>query len=554
MRTILLVLPCILLSLMTSTRATAQADVVLYNARIYTMDPQQPAAEALAIRGDRFLMVGTDREVLDAYPAARRIDAAGRTVVPGFVDAHVHLMGVAEGFLQADLVGTSSKEEVIERLHAFQEALPPDAWLLGRGWDQNDWPRTEFPTRGDLDAAFPERPVWLRRIDGHAGWANTAALEAAGLDALRNVRDPAGGRIVRDARGVPTGLFIDTAMRMVDAAVPPFTDEQQDRALQRAIDEANRYGLTAVHDAGIDAETITRYRRAIDEDRFDLRVYAMIGGSGTTFDQFCERGPLLDYGGRLTVRSVKLYIDGALGSRGAALLDEYADDPGNEGLLRTSPTAFARRVQRALECGFQVNTHAIGDEGNRVVLDAYEQAMQATGRTLGRHRIEHAQVVASEDLPRFAALGVVASMQPTHATSDMYWAEERLGPQRIEGAYAWRSFLEHGVHLAFGSDAPVESIDPLLGIYAATTRQDADGWPEGGWVPAQRLTREEALRAFTIDAAYAAFQEETTGSITPGKYADFVLLSRDIMTVPASELLETEVVATYLGGKPVYER
>ena len=532
--------------------AYAQADFVLHNAQIYTVNPEQPQAEALAVRGERILMVGTEAELLEAYPDAERVDAAGQAVIPGLIDAHVHLMGLGTSLLQADLVGAASKEETVERLKAFEETLPDGAWLTGRGWDQNDWPEKAFPTRQDLDEAFPERPVWLRRIDGHAAWANTAALETVGLEALRSMSDPEGGKIVRDAQGNPTGVFVDAAMSIIESRVPETSEEQLGQALGLAIEETKKHGLTGVHEAGLDRQTAERYQAAIDEGQFDVRLYGMIGGRGDAFDSFCEHGPILDYGGKLTVRAVKFYIDGALGSRGAALLADYSDDPGNQGLLMMPPDSFTADVRRALECGFQVNTHAIGDRGNRVALDAYEKAMQQTGRTSGRHRIEHAQVVALEDIPRFAELDVIASMQPTHATSDMYWAEDRLGPERIKGAYAWRRFLDSGAVLAFGSDFPVEEVGPLLGFYAAITRQDAEGYPEGGWYPEQRLTREETLRAFTIDAAYAAFMEDAVGSIEPGKYADFVVLSRDIMTVPAPEILETDVVATYLGGKPVY--
>ena len=532
--------------------AHAQADFVLHNAKVYTVNAEQPEAEALAVRGERILMVGTDAELLEAYPDAERIDAGGQTVVPGLIDAHVHLMGLGTSLLQADLVGAASKAETVERLVAFEETLPEGAWLTGRGWDQNDWPEQAFPTRQDLDSAFPDRPVWLRRIDGHAAWANTAAMEAVGLEALRSMDDPEGGKIVRDAQGDPTGVFVDAAMSIIGSEVPETSEEQLEGALGLAIEETKKHGLTGVHEAGLDRQTAERYQKAIDAGRFDVRLYGMVGGRGAAFDHFCEEGLVYDYGGKLTVRAVKFYIDGALGSRGAALLADYSDDAGNQGLLMMPPDSFTTDVRRAFECGYQVNTHAIGDRGNRVALDAYEAAVQETGRTSGRHRIEHAQVVALEDIPRFAELDVIASMQPTHATSDMYWAEDRLGSERTEGAYAWRKFLDVGARLAFGSDFPVEGVNPLLGFYAAVTRQDAEGFPEGGWHPEERLTREETLRAFTLDAAYAAFMEDEVGSIEPGKYADFVVLSRDIMTIPEAEILETDVRATYLGGEAVY--
>ncbi len=551
MRKFLLMLSLWLLGAMS---VHGQADYLLINGRIYTVDATQPVAEAMAIRDDRILMVGTTAQLTAAYPEAPRIDLKGRAVVPGFIDAHAHLMGLGLSRLRADLTGTRSVEEVLERLQAFARQLPEDAWLLGRGWDQNDWPVKEFPTRQMLDAVFPERPVWLVRIDGHAAWANTAAIRKANPRLLtEDIPDPEGGHIVRDAEGRPTGVFIDEAMDLIAPHIPPPAEAELEEALRRAVAEANRFGLTGVHEAGASLATIRRYQQAVDDGTLTLRLYVMMDGLGDAFDHFCEQGPLLDYEGRLTVRSVKLYIDGALGSRGAALLSDYSDDPGNRGLLRHEPDEFAEMVMRAMKCGFQVNTHAIGDRGVRVVLDAYEKALRTLGRTSGRHRVEHAQVVAPEDFARFAELDVIASMQPTHATSDMYWAEDRLGPERVRGAYAWRTFLEHGVRLAFGSDFPVESANPLLGFYAAITRQDAEGWPEAGWYPEQRLTREEALRAFTLDAAYAAFQEHELGSLTPGKYADFVVLSHDIMTVPPQQILQTRVLATFFGGKCVYQ-
>lgn len=535
-------------------QASAQADFLIHGARIYTAETDLPRAQAMAVRGDRILMVGSDEEILSAYPDAHRLDLSGLTVVPGLIDAHAHLMGRAEALLQADLVGTASKQAVVDRLEAFAQRLPDRVWLTGRGWDQNDWPTSAYPTRFDLDRAFPDRPVWLRRIDGHAAWANTAALRAAGMDRIRSAADPEGGKIVREADGEPTGIFIDTAMGLVDAHVPDPSRAQRAEGLRLALQETARFGLTGVHDAGIDDEDVELYREAIDAGDFPLRLYGMADGVGPLLDRLCDEGPIRSYGDRLTVRAVKLYADGALGSRGAALLEPYADQPSGSGLLRMTPEEILSQVRRAMVCGFQINTHAIGDRGIRVVLDAYEAAMHALGRTAGRHRIEHAQVVHPDDIRRFREIGVIASMQPTHATSDMYWAEERLGEERLEGAYAWRSFLDAGVRLAFGSDFPVEEVNPLLGFYSAVTRQDLDGRPDGGWLPHQRVTRLEALRAFTIDAAYAAFQEDRVGSLKGGKLADFVVLSSDIMTIPAQEIPKTQILTTYLGGRAVYER
>jgi len=541
------------LAVMAQSAAPSPADYVLHNATIYTVDDEQPQAGAFAVRAGRLLMVGRAADVLDAYPDARRIDAEGRTVVPGLIDAHAHLMGLGQSLIRADLVGAPSKDATIDSLRAYAEQLPEGAWLLGRGWDQNDWPVKEFPTRQDLDAAFPDRPVFLSRIDGHAAWANTAAIEATvGLDSLRQMDDPEGGAIRRTDDGDPTGVFIDAAESLVASQIPEPPEAEQDRALEAALEATARNGLTGMHDAGAPLATLRRYQRFIDEGRFPLRVYAMVGGRGDTFDHFCQNGPLIGEHGRLRVQSVKFYLDGALGSRGAALLAPYSDDPGNRGLLMKQPDAFQQDVADALRCGFQVNTHAIGDRANRLTLDAYEAAMAATGSTVGRHRIEHAQILHPDDIGRFAELGVIASVQPTHATSDMPWADERLGDDRLDGAYAWQSLKESGARLAFGSDFPVEDVSPIEGFYAAVTRQDADGQPPGGWTAEERVSRQAALHGFTLGAAYAGFQEHEIGSLTPGKRADFTVLSRNIMTIPTDEILDTEVVATYIDGKPVY--
>lgn len=517
------------------------------NGVIYTMSEHAPVVEALLVDAGRIIATGDAQTLLDSAPEAERVDLQGQVVIPGLIDAHAHVRNLATMRLAADLTGTQSIEEIIQRLRALEANLTYGAWLLGRGWDQNDWANTDFPSRHDIDAAFPDRPVWLERIDGHAMWANSAALRLAGEETIQNSADPAGGLIVRDAAGEPTGLFIDNAEQLVSGAVPPYSEADLERGLEAALMEMARFGITGVHEAGADMAFLERVKRFIDEDRFTIRLYAMTE-PGPSFDAYCNNH-LIDYGDRLTVRSVKMYLDGALGSRGAALLEDYSDDPGNRGLLRTSPEDYRVLVRQALDCGYQVNSHAIGDAGNRLLLDTYEAAGIEPDQ---RHRNEHAQIVALEDIERHAKLGVIASMQPTHATSDMYWAEDRVGPGRIQGAYAWRSILESGGRLALGSDFPVEQVDPLLGFYAAVTRQDAASWPEGGWYPDQALTREEALRGFTVDAAYAGFQEESLGSLEPGKWADFVILSGDIMTAPGPDMLDVSVVETWLGGEQVY--
>ena len=529
------------------------ADLVVHNAQVYTVDDDRPTATAFAVREGRFEAVGSDATVLEAHPNARRIDARGHTVVPGFIDAHAHLLETGLSLIRADLTNADSPGTVVAQLRVFTDRreLPDGSWLRGHGWDETDW--STPPSRYVLDDAFPDRPVWLTRTDVHAGWANTAALEATvGLDRLREMNDPDGGHIHRDADGEPTGILVDEAMALVTNEIPPPSDARRDQALRTALDHTARHGLTGLHDAGMPLSQIRRFERFIEDDAFPLRLYAMIDGPGDTFDHFCEHGPLHHPSGRLDVESVKFFADGALGSRGAALLTDYADDPGNRGLLLHDEDAFRRHVQAAVACGFQVNTHAIGDRANRLVLDAYEAAMEDCDAPVRRPRIEHAQILHPDDLPRFGELGVIASVQPLFTTSDMGWIKDRLGPDRLDGAYAWRQLAETGAHLAFGSDAPVEPIDPLRGFHAAVTRQDANGQPAGGWSPSERISRSAALRAYTQDAAWAAFQENEVGSITPGKRADWVVLSQNIMTCAPDALLDTTVLATYLDGAPIH--
>jgi len=529
------------------------ADLVVHNAQVYTVDDDRPTATAFAVREGRFEAVGSDATVLEAHPNARRIDARGHTVVPGFIDAHAHLLETGLSLIRADLTNADSPGTVVAQLRVFTDRreLPDGSWLRGHGWDETDW--STPPSRYVLDDAFPDRPVWLTRTDVHAGWANTAALEATvGLDRLREMNDPDGGHIHRDADGEPTGILVDEAMALVTNEIPPPSDARRDQALRTALDHTARHGLTGLHDAGMPLSQIRRFERFIEDDAFPLRLYAMIDGPGDTFDHFCEHGPLHHPSGRLDVESVKFFADGALGSRGAALLTDYADDPGNRGLLLHDEDAFRRHVQAAVACDFQVNTHAIGDRANRLVLDAYEAAMEDCDAPVRRPRIEHAQILHPDDLPRFGELGVIASVQPLFTTSDMGWIKDRLGPDRLDGAYAWRQLAEAGAHLTFGSDAPVEPIDPLRGFHAAVTRQDANGQPAGGWSPSERISRSAALRAYTQDAAWAAFQENEVGSITPGKRADWVVLSQNIMTCAPDALLDTTVLATYLDGAPIH--
>jgi predicted amidohydrolase YtcJ len=524
---------------------------VLVNARIHTLDASRPAAEALAWDATgRIVAVGDRAAVIAQAPGARLHDAQGATVVPGLIDAHAHLMGLGYALLRADLVGTRSKAEVIERLHEFEKTLPPGAWLLGRGWDQNDWPVNSFPTAADLDAAFPARPVWLERIDGHAGWANTAALRRVSRD-LSGGWQPDGGRIERNGTQ-PTGVFVDAAMDLVNAVVPPPDEALRAAALTRALTAAASVGLTGVHEMGTSAADLALYGRFADEGRLTLRVVAYADGDSTALEDRCRTGPYVHPTGRVRMAGVKFYADGALGSRGAALLEPYSDDHANRGILVTPPEQLLAGMQKARRCGLQAATHAIGDRGNRLVLDDYAQVLGKDAATDHRWRIEHAQVVALEDIPRFAQLRTIASMQPTHATSDMPWAEARVGRERLAGAYAWRRFERAGVRLALGSDFPVESADPRLGLHAAVTRQDLEGAPPGGWLPDQKLTPAEALRGFTADAAWAAFMEGEVGRLAPGLRADFALLEADPLAPPPERLPHLRVLSTWVDGARVY--
>ena len=548
-----LFVPCALSS--QQRRATqAPADLIVTNARIYTVDAARPVVEAIAVRGGRVAFAGSRAEALAlGGPATRVVDLGGRTVIPGMVDAHAHLVGLGQALANVDLVDTRSYEEVVARVAARARELPAGTWIQGRGWDQNDWGNTAFPTHDALSRAVPGHPVVLARVDGHAVLANAAAMKAAGVTAAS--RDPDGGRIVRDGAGNPTGVFIDNAEALVAGAVPPMTQAELGRAVAAAIAEMHRWGLTGIHDAGASRAAVDTYEALARAGRLDLRLYVMISDDSAAIDHYFARGPQSAlHDGRLWIRAVKLYADGALGSRGAALLDPYTDDPNNSGLLLSAPEHIRRTAERGLHAGFQVNTHAIGDRGNRVVLDAYEAALRAVPTADHRFRVEHAQVLHHDDIPRFAQLGVIPSMQAVHQTSDMYWAGNRLGAGRLFGAYAWRSLLATGVPVPNGSDFPVEHVNPLLSFSASISRMDRNGWPLGGWYPAQRMTRDEALRSMTLWPAHAAFQERDLGSLSAGKYADFVVLDRDIMTVDERDVPNAVVLATYIGGKAVYER
>ena len=533
--------------------AAPVADLIVTNARIYTSDDTRPVVEAVAVAGGKVLFAGNAAGAMALKGAATRVlDVGGRTVIPGMIDAHGHVAGLGDALHIVDLTGTTTYDEVVARVAERAKKTPKGQWVLGRGWDQNDWGDTRFPTHDKMTAAVPDHPVYIVRVDGHAGLANLKALQAAGVTAA--TQDPSGGHIERNADGSPSGVFVDNAQGLVRRAIPRQTRNDVKLAIVDAVREAQRWGLTGVHDAGAGATALDVYEELAKSGQMKFRLYAMISDDAPTVDAWFKRGPLTDaYNGSLWVRSIKLYSDGALGSRGAALLEPYSDDAKNIGLLVSAPAHIQDVATRALKAGFQINTHAIGDRGNRLVLDAYEAALKAVPTADHRFRVEHAQILNFDDVSRFAHLGVIPSMQASHQTSDMYWAAARLGAQRLLGAYAWRSLLNTGVVVPNGSDFPVEQVNPLISFHSAVSRQDARDWPPGGWYPAERMTREEALKSITIWAAYSGFQEKVLGSLTPGKYADFVVLDQDIMRVPPELLLNTRVLQTWVGGTKVYE-
>ncbi len=549
----------VVIAAMTSLPKTGSAvpeppEVIFIADRVYTGEKGQPTAEAVAVKNGVIKAVGPEKNIVALAgkgTAVHRLE--GAVIVPGLVDAHCHLLGMGLGLDRLDLTGTSSYGEVLEIVSGKVESTPPGEWIQGRGWDQNDWADKEWPTAAQLDSVAPENPVYLKRVDGHAALVNSVALGLAGID--ERTPDPPNGKILRSG-GRPIGVLIDDAMDLVADIVPQPTKEMKRRAILRAAQLCMSAGLVGVHEAGVSNETLEVYREMADSEELPFYVYVMIDGKDSALDGLLKAGPEVRRGGVLTVRAIKLYADGALGSRGAALLEPYSDDPANSGLLMVDEDSLAAFTENALRHKFQVCVHAIGDRANRVVLNAYARAMVAAGvdGPDARLRIEHAQILAPSDIPRFGSLGVIASMQPIHCTSDMPWAPSRLGSSRLPGAYAWHSVLKSGAHLAAGSDFPVEPYDPLLGFYAAVTREGTDGWPVNGWRPSEKMTREEALAAYTYGAAYAAFEEDVAGTLAPGKRADMTVLSSDIMEVPKHDILKAEVVMTIVGGRVLYQQ
>ncbi len=540
-----------------TVRAGAQPpapDLIIHHARVYTAVDAHPEAAALAIRGDRLVAVGPEAEILALKGAATQVvDLGGRTVVPGLTDAHGHFTNLGSSLQRLDFRGLRSYDAIVAMVKARAATARPGEWILGRAWDQNLWENKAFPTHDKLDAAAPNNPVYLTRVDGHAGLANAKAMQLAGV--TRATEAPAGGRLIRDANGSPSGVFVDGAQELIAAKIPPESDAQLDEQILLADKECRRLGLTMVHDAGNTKRAIDAYKRLADAGTLQTRIYAMVRGSLADLAPFFKAGPIANYHDyHVIVRAIKIVADGALGSRGAAMLEDYSDEPGNKGLLTTPPEEVYAQTLAASKAGFQTCIHAIGDRANREVLDVFARVQkEVPGSKSLRMRDEHAQILSPQDIPRFAQLGVIASMQPTHCTSDMPWVPARIGQKRTaDGAYVWQKLMKSGVVLASGSDFPVEQPNPMLGLYAAITRQDVNGDPPGGWAPDQRMTRMEALKSFTINAAYAAHMEKELGTLEAGKLADLVVLSGDVMTEPVKNILTTTVTKTMVGGRWVY--
>lgn len=519
-----------------------EADLLVINAKVYTVDDDSSIAEAFAVKDGKFLAVGTTKELQERYNAAEVLDAQGKIILPGLIDAHAHFHGLGMNMQAVDLTGTNSFEEVVARITEFQKEKNTD-FIVGRGWDQNDWQVKEFPVKDTLDLLFPDTPVAITRIDGHALLANQAALDAAGITA----DTPAEGGEIEVKNGNLTGILIDNPMALVENAIPKTDVQDQVTALQDAQKEVFQYGLTTINDAGLDRATIELIDSLQQSGELDVRIYAMISNTKENLDYYLTKEPLKT--DKLNVRSVKFYADGALGSRGAALKEPYSDKHNHYGALLSSVADFKTTAARIAETPYQMNTHAIGDSANVVVLKTYDSLLADAGDR--RWKVEHSQVIGQEDFKYFSR-NIIPSVQPTHATSDMYWAKDRLGAEREKGAYAYKKLLDQAGIIALGTDFPVEKVSPFLTFYAAVARKDLENYPAEGYYKDQALSREEALKGMTIWAAYSNFEEKEKGSVEAGKFADFVILDKDIMEIPEAEIPDVKANATYLGGKKVY--
>ena len=534
----------ILLSLISCNAQKEQADLILNNGKVYTVDSDFSTAEAIAIRDHRIIAVGSSEEILKEYSAREVRNLEGAYVYPGWIDPHCHFFGYGMNLNAVDVAGTSSVEEIIEVLKAFRERHP-GAWITGRGWDQNDWEVKEFPNKEMLDKHFPKTPILLRRIDGHAAWANSVALEMAGVTANSKV----GGGTVMLSDGEPNGVLVDNAIGLVARIVPPATEADMIQALQQAEVNCFRVGLTSVQDAGLSKQVVLLIDSLHQAGKLKIRMNTWLSPSKANFTHFVEKGPYqTDY---LSINTIKLFTDGALGSRGARMIEAYSDDPGNLGLYVTPLEQLEKYCQQAYKNNFAVATHCIGDAANRETLKIYASILG--GENDRRWRIEHSQIIHPDDFHYFGDFDIIPSVQTTHATSDMYWAEDRVGSERIKGAYAYKELLEQNGWLPNGSDFPVEKINPLFGFYAGVVRKDQVGFPEEGFQHENAISREQAMRAMTIWAARSGFDEDLKGSIEAGKLADLVITNTDLMTSPEDELFRIKIQSTYSGGELVYE-
>lgn len=545
------------------------ADLVLSGGVIYTMDSSHPVVEAVAVRDGRIVATGTnDRIAAFAGDETRIIELQGRTVLPGLIEGHGHIMGLGYNELQLDLSDIRSFEEMVKRVEAAVAKAQPGEWILGRGWHQDKWDSLPaklykgFQTHHEVSKVSPNNPVFLQHASSHAGFANAKAMQLAGVNQLSVEKLSKGlgegGEIITDELGNPTGIFNERAQSLIDQYIPSTTDERNAEALELAMAACARNGITSFHDAGASRRAVELFQKFRREGKMKTRLYVMLMGPDRPLVyEWFRKGPLIDTTGWLTIRSVKLHCDGALGSRGAWLLEPYTDRPDFSGMATLPMDTVLKTSIEALKAGFQVCSHAIGDRANREVLDRYQQAFEGNPAASKDHRfrIEHAQHLHPNDIPRFAALGVIPSMEAIHMSSDRPWAIDRLGEQRIrDGAYMWQTLLKSGARIVNGTDVPVEPIDPIACFYASVSRKTLKGTPDGGYEPAEKMTREQALRSYTLDAAYGAFEEKLKGSIEQGKLADFTILDKDIMKVPEDDILGTKVVMTIVNGEIVFER
>jgi len=537
----------------TEISRTHTRTMLFINGNIITMDDTRPVAGAMAVKGDVIEAVGDAAALKAAYPAAAVTDLDGRTVMPGIIESHGHLLSLGQSLLELNLKDAHSPAAVLDQVRRRVSETAPGDWIIGWGWDDGAW-AADYPDNTELNQTTPDHPVCLRGLHGFAGWYNDRALAIAGIDA--STPDPSGGEILKHAaNGQPTGILLNEAQSLVSKHIPSMTRAKYEEALKRAIDECLAHGLTSLHEARTTSLMLDALRSLADKGQLKSRVYAMVDLPDKELaEYFFENGPEIRDDRMLTVRCIKVFVDGALGSRGALMMAPYIDAPRETGVMTTSEETLYEATVRSLKAGLQVAVHAIGDRANRLTLSAFRRALRAVPDA-GDHRlrVEHAQVMVPEDIPAFAELDLVVSMSPPHATSDMPWVETRIGPQRAKGAYAWRSFLDSGVHLTFNSDYPGEELNPFFGMYCAETRQTADGLPAGGWYPEQCLTREESLKAYTVEAAYAGFEESIKGQIAPGMLADFIVISDDVRKVTTQKLLSIKVLQTYAGGRLVYE-